>query len=366
MQIYFATIEDPRHQGYVKHKLCDILTIVMCAVLCGMDKLCDILAFAQNKSSFFNEHFGIEQIPSKPTFSRVLSIIDGQKVAESILAIMQEKLGVDGNVIAVDGKAIRITAESGKSHSALQIISAYLTANGVVLGQEKINKKTNEIPVFQQMLNYLNVSGKIVTADAMHCQRDTCAKIVEQGGDYVFGLKENQKSLHDDVELYFSDEGYDNEVEQFAMVEKNGGRLEKRVCKKIKSAKWLQERHEWPGLATAFCIERTVTAAKKTTNKETSYYITSADESAEKLLCIAREHWMIESMHWMLDAVFSEDSSRFFSENANLCMNAFRKYALGMQKKYIVTANKKCSVKRHLLDCLLNEQLLLRVIVSAK
>ena len=139
----------------------------MCAVLCGMDKLCDILTFAQNKSAFFNEYFGIEQIPSKPTFSRVLSVIDGQMVAESILSLMQKQLGIDGDIIAVDGKAIRSTAELGKTHSALQVITAYLTANGVVLGQEKIHKKTNEIPVFQQMLDYLDVAGKIVTADVM-------------------------------------------------------------------------------------------------------------------------------------------------------------------------------------------------------
>ena len=92
----------------------------------------------------------------------------------------------------------------------------------------------------------------------MHCQRNICSKIVEQGGDYVFGLKENQKSLHDDVELYFADESDGNETEQFTMVEKNGGRVEKGLCKKIKSAKWLYERHGWPGLATAFCIGRTV------------------------------------------------------------------------------------------------------------
>ena len=365
MQRYFAIIEDPRHQGYVKHKLSDILLIVMCAVLCGMDQLCDVMAYAQNKADFFRTNFGIEQIPSKPTMSRVLSVIDGQKIAETIFAILQETLGTQGDVIAVDGKAIRSTSVAGKPHSALQIITVYLTGNGVVLGQEKIHEKTNEIPVFQKMLSYLNITGKTITADAMHCQRETCAKITERGGDYVLGLKENQKSLHDDVELYFADASSNDELEQFVMVEKNGGRVEKRVCKKIKSAKWLQERHEWPGLVTAFCIERTVSTKKKTT-KETSYYITSTDESAEKLLCIVREHWMIESMHWMLDAVFSEDESRFSSDNAHLCMNAFRKVALGLQKNYIATVKKKCSVKRHLIDCLLNEQLLLKVIASAK
>ena len=164
MQHYFALIEDPRHPGYVKHKLGDILTIVMCAVLCGMDKLCDIIAFAQNKTDFFKTHFTIEDIPSKPTFSRVLAAIDGQKVAETIISLMKEQLGTKGDVIAVDGKAIRSTVKAGNSRSTLQIITAYLTESGVVLGQEAIHEKTNEIPVLQQMLlSYLNVKGKTVT-----------------------------------------------------------------------------------------------------------------------------------------------------------------------------------------------------------
>ena len=144
MQRYFAGIDDPRHQGYNKHKLSDILMIVMCAVLCGMDQLCDVLAYEQNKAEFFRIHFGIERIPSKPTVSRVLSIIDGQKLSETIFAILQETIGTQGNVIAVDGKAIRSTSKAGKPHSALQIITDYLTENGVVFGQEKIHEKTNE------------------------------------------------------------------------------------------------------------------------------------------------------------------------------------------------------------------------------
>lgn len=127
--------------------------IVMCAVLCGMDQLCDIMAYAQNKADFFRTYFGIEQIPSKPTVSRVLSIVDGQKLAETIFAILQETLGTQGDVIAVDGKAIQSTSKAGKPHSALQIITTYLTENGVVLEQEKIHEKTNEIPVFQKMLS---------------------------------------------------------------------------------------------------------------------------------------------------------------------------------------------------------------------
>jgi predicted transposase YbfD/YdcC len=361
MQEYFAIIEDPRYQGFVKHKLSDILTIVTCAVLCGMDRLCDIMAYAENKKEFFRIHFGIEKIPSKPTISRTLAVIDGQKVAESILAMMQDAIGIKGDLIAVDGKAIRSTSPNGKPHAALQVITAYLTECGVVLGQEKIHEKTNEIPVFQKMMSYLNVKGKTVTADAMHCQRNTCSMILNQGGDYLFGLKENQKTLHDDVELFFKDCPDNAKVERFSTTEKNGGRVEKRICKKVDDVRWLQELHNWPGLRAFFSMERIVTVGGKTT-REMSYYITSADTSAKQLLAFAREHWAIESLHWSLDVVFSEDSSRFLSENAHLCLNALRKYALAVHKKYLAEHHKKCSVKRHLTDCLLNEQLLLQLI----
>ena len=365
MQKYFASIEDRRYQGYVKHKLSDILTIVACAVLCGVDRLCDIMTYAENKKEFFRAHFGIEKIPSKATVSRTLAAVDGQKVAEIIMAMMQDAIGLQGDVIAVDGKAIRSTSRDGKPHSALQIVTAYLTENGVVLGQEKIHEKTNEIPVFQEMISYLNLKGKTVTADAMHCQRNTCSMILDKDGDYLFGLKENQKTLHDDVELYFNACPDSSKVDQCSTVEKNGGRVEKRICKKVSDVHWLQERHDWPGLRAFFSIERIVTAGGKTTN-ETSYYITSADASAKQLLALARNHWAIESMHWSLDVVFSEDSSRFLSENAHLCLNALRKYALAVHKKYLASQSKKCSVKQHLLNCLLNDELLLNLIAIAE
>ena len=213
MQEYFKAIEDTRHQSYIKHRLCDILVMIMCAVLCGLDDLGTVMVYIQNQADFFEQNFGIKETPSKPTVSRVLRMIDGQQVAEVIIRIMREKIGESGDVIAVDGKAIRSTSKDGETHSALQIITAYLTESGLVLGQEKIHEKTNEIPTFQKMLSYLNVSGKTVTADAMHCQKETCKLIVSKGGDYLFGLKENQKTLHDDVALYFQSPPDDAETQ---------------------------------------------------------------------------------------------------------------------------------------------------------
>lgn len=357
----FEVIEDTRHQSYVKHKLSHILTIVMCAVLCGLDELGDIVTFAENKADFLKRNYGIEKIPSKATISRVLSVVDGQKVAAIIIDIMKTSINENEKVIAVDGKAIRSTSKANKPHSALQIITAYLTESGVVLGQEKINEKTNEIPVLQQMLEYMNIERKTITADALHCQKETCAKIIKRQGDYVFGLKENQKTLYANIELYFKDNDTNKNLETFTTEEKNGGRIEKRICRKISDLSWLEESSSWAGLRTAFSVTRITTAGKKTT-EETSYYISSQDVTAKELLFLAREHWKIESMHWMLDVVLSEDKCRFWNENAHITLNILRKYALLLQKQFISSLSKKVSVKKNMLNCLMNDKLLLKVI----
>jgi len=357
----FEIIEDTRHQSYVKHKLSHILTIVMCAVLCGLDELGDIVTFAENKADFLRENFGIEKIPSKPTMNRVLSVIDGHKVAAVIIDIMKTSINENEKVIAVDGKAIRSTSKTDKPHSALQIITAYLTESGVVLGQEKINEKTNEIPVLQQMLQYMNIKGKTITADALHCQKETCSKIIEKQGNYVLGLKKNQKTLYDNIELYFKSDNTNRDLETYTTTEKNGGRIEKRICRKASDLSWLEERCSWEGLKTAFSVKRIITTANKTT-EETSYYISSEDVSAKELLFLSREHWKIESMHWMLDVVLSEDKCRFWNENAHITLNILRKYALLLQKQFIAALPKKTSVKKNMLNCLMNDILLLKII----
>lgn len=145
----------------------------------------------QKQERVFVKEFGIEAIPSKATFARVLSCVSGKEIGDAVLDILRMRFGIAGEVIAVDGKAIRSTAKPGNPHSALQILSAYVTGSGVVLAQEAIHEKTNEIPVFQEMLSYLDIEGKTVTADAMHCQRKTCRRVIQRKGDYLFGLKEN-------------------------------------------------------------------------------------------------------------------------------------------------------------------------------
>ena len=170
-----SAIEGPRHQSYVKYPLADILIIIMCAVLSGLDTLGDLATYAKNRGEFVGKELGIKKVPCKAAFGRILSMIDGKQIGEAIIHVLQNQLGTTGEVVAMDGKAICSTAKPGNPHSALQILSAYVTSSGIILGQESIHEKANEIPVFQEMLIYLDIEGKTVTADAMHCQRETAA-----------------------------------------------------------------------------------------------------------------------------------------------------------------------------------------------
>lgn len=352
LQKKLESIEDFRNQSYITYKLSDVLTIVMSGVICGLDSLEDLVIFAKERVSFFKDMFKIDKIPSKSTFSRILSVIDGKAIAQIVIDCMKESVSQLGDIIAVDGKAIRSTTKN--KHPALQILTAYLTESGVTLAQEKIHDKTNEIPVFQNMLEYLDIKNKVITADAMHCQKETCDKIIKKKGDYVFALKENQKNLYNDIKLFF-----ENETDVFDVytspVESGHGRIEERTCTKIKDISWLHDIKLWNGIKSVFAIRRKVSdKSGKNMSDETSFYISSLDVEPEKLLKITREHWKIESLHWMLDVVFNEDMSNFESEKAHECLNAFRKFALLLHKNYLKKQNKKISIKSSMLQCLIN------------
>jgi len=343
-------IEDKRYRSFVEHKLADVLVLVMCCTLCGLDELKDFVAYGKANLCFLRETFGVKTIPSASTLTRVLNMVDGERVAQAIMQFMQELLGTDGDLVAFDGKTICATAKGNREK--LHIITALLTRNGVVLGQQTVDEKTNEIPTMQEMLPYLDLEGKVVTADAMHCQRETSRLVREQGGDYIWGLKANQAALHDDVSLYMDDRIADSHIEMdtHTTVEKNAGRMERRTCYKTPTLDWLPVRSDWAGLSCAFAIDRT-TQTLAGTQVERSYYISSLDAPASELLRMTREHWKIEALHWQLDVTFSEDACRVLSANGQKTLNIFRKLALALHKNYInatVATKTKPSVRSHI------------------
>lgn len=363
------TIEDPRHEGYVEDKLSSILILIIGAVICGITELCEMMVYFEKNKAFYKKHFKIEKIPSKPTFSRVLNMINPEAVGRIMISIMVRHTDIVSEIIAFDGKAIRGTGQDGIAHSFLQTLSAYATESGVTLAQRTIGSddKTNEIPVMQNMLEVLNIEDKIITADAMHCQKETCKKITAGKGHYIFGLKGNQKELFENVKLFLDDES--QTFTKYETIEKNGGRIEQRVIHVTSDVDWLFEKSSWTGLATIFSITRTVTYKEKTT-VETGYYIssilTTSETDAKKLLYATRSHWMIESMHWFLDVVFGEDNNGFLSANAHKVLNSFRKIALFAHKKVVhsLPVKGRPSVKGHVFEALLDPSVCLDVIRS--
>jgi predicted transposase YbfD/YdcC len=358
----FSVIEDGRHPGYVKHNLADMLIMIMGGVICGITELADMMVYFENKLPFYRMNYGIEKYPSKPTLSRILNMIDGDAVGKVIAEIMRRKAGQLSDIIAADGKAIRSTGQKDQARSFLQILTAYVTGSGVTLGQEAINRedKTNEIPVFQSMLGYLDIEGKTITADAMHCQKETCRIIQAKGGNYLLGLKGNQSGLYEDIALFFSDAINDRDIQTSETIEKNGGRIEKRICRASDKIQWLAHLPLWEGLETILSITRIITAKGKT-SKDTSYYISSLPCNPQNLLFVARAHWLIESMHGSLDVIWHEDSCALLSENGHKTLNSFRKLALLAHKRYVSSLPKKSSVKSIVLAALLNDVLSLAV-----
>lgn len=364
---HFSEIEDKRCQCDVKHSLIDLLIVVMIGVLCGLDEPSEIVDNGKSKQEFLKKHFGIEKIPSRSTICRVMNLIDGDLVGQCTIKIMKELMskGTEEEIVAIDGKTICWAANMSNYKKALHIITAYQTENGVTIGQLAVSGKTNEIPVVRELIEMLDVKGKTITLDAMHCHKETVEKITKQGGNYVISVKKNQKTLHDDIKL-FMDDCIETDVDKLNVaqtVEKNGGRIEDRTCYVATDIDWLENKSEWSELSCIFAIKRKTTVKGKT-SVETKYYITNRKESAEKMLDIVRQHWKIESMHWLLDVTFSEDDCRVLSKNGQKVLNIFRKLALPIHKNYIVTNEKKISMRKNMFNSLLNEDLLLDVLKS--
>lgn len=364
---HFSVIEDTRCQCDVDHKLADVLVLIMCATLCGVEELEEIVAYGKSKFEFLEKYFGITKIPSESTLSRILNMISAEEIGLCIVNIMKEMLGTDGEIIAIDGKTICSTEKMASYRKSLHILTAYITKNGISLGQLSVGEKSNEIPCMRELLDMVDVKSKIITADALHCQKDTVAKIIQKEGDYCLGVKGNQKLLYDDIKLYFDDvvnSKYTEDKKLYKTAqtsEKNRDRHEVRTCYLLNDIEWLDRKDDWIGLRSIFAINRKTTKGG-VKSEETNYYISSLNETPERFLTIVREHWKIESLHWQLDVVFSEDDCRVLSVNGQRALNLFRKLALALQKNYKTALNGKKSMRNTMFNCLLNDKLLIDVL----
>ena len=354
--MYFGIIDDDRCEVNVLHPLIDVLKLCLIATLCGVDELDKIIDYGKNKKEFLRKNFEIKNTPSKSTLTRIFAMVDSKMLSLSIACILRHIIKSKPEQIMVDGKAIRSTDAIKAMEKMMNIVTAY-TDTGIAIGQKTVDSKSNEIPAVRELIEMLDIEGKVLTMDAMHCQKETVEKIINNHGDYVVQLKANQGTFHEDVYAMFDDKYMDEtdkdcEYEIYSTIEKSHGRIEKRTCYVLNEIEFFTNyMNDWKGLKKIFAVKREVERDGKAT-KEISCYLSSKNTSAEKLLSYTRNHWKIESMHHILDVSFDEDNCRLYSQKAQENMNIFRKCSISIHKQYL-GEDKKKTVKSNMFNCLI-------------
>lgn len=330
---HFQNITDPRRDNK-RHKLIDIITIAICAVISNADNYEEICLFGNSKHDWFKKFLLLPHgIPSADTFERVFSRIDPEEFKQSFISWIKEiNQLTSGEVIAVDGKTLRRSHDKRNGKSAIHMVSAWASASGLVLGQVKTDGKSNEITAIPELLKILEIEGCIITIDAMGCQKKIASTIVDKNADYVFSLKGNQGSLHKNIELYFQQQ-LKTSTDYYETVDNEHGRVEVRRYWTVSDIDWLQGKEEWKNLNTICMVGRERHFEEKV-ERETSYYIGSIESDAKKFGNAIRSHWGIEnSLHWVLDVTFREDDSRIRKGNAPENFAVLRHIALNLIKK---------------------------------
>lgn len=335
----FSNVPDPRMTGKVAHKLCDILTIAVCAVITGIDSWTLMEDFGHYHEEWFRTFLELPNgIASHDTFGNVFASLDPVEFEKAIVLWLNDLVesNTQGKHIAMDGKTLRGSFDKATGKAAIHMVSAYVHENHAVFGQLAVDEKSNEITAIPQLLDKLKLKDATVTIDAMGCQRDISQKIIDKKGHFVLALKGNQGSLHEDVKNYIDDFREGNIKAQHdydETINKGHGRIETRRCWSFFDIKWLQDRHDWPGLASVVLIESTRTINGQS-NTERRYYISShPGKNAQRLSTLIRNHWKIEnSLHWVLDVCFNEDSCRVRNKNAAENLSRTRKIAMTLLK----------------------------------
>lgn len=315
------TIEDPRLDRQKLHELFDILVIALIATICGVDSFMQMEDFGISKESWFRQFLSLKNgIPSHDTFNRVFALLDPEALDSCLSSIVQTllKRGPKSKTIALDGKTLRGSFDEAKGQSALHLVSAFATETHLLLGQVKTQEKSNEITAMPELLALLDLSGTIVTIDAMGCQTDIAKQIKDQGGDYILSLKGNQGTLHEDTKTLFRYEKQrkHKQARVHTEIDKGHGRIETRTCEVLLCPKEFVHREHWEGIQSLIRIQSHRDLGDKVTS-ETRYYISSLLPDPKQMLQAIRSHWAVENnLHWSLDVSFREDLSRVRKDQA--------------------------------------------------
>jgi predicted transposase YbfD/YdcC len=325
----FRGSRDPRTGNAKRHELLEILLIGLCTVLCGGETCTDMVRFGRAKHTFLEEVLTLRHgIPSHDTFSRVFRLLDPAQFQACFLTFMRRFAEGCRGVVALDGKTLRRSFDRASSASPLHLVSAWAVEQRLVLAQRAVEDKSNEITAVPQLLKMLGLKGVVVTADALNCQREIAAQVIEQGGDDVLALKANQGTLFADVQLFVDDPK--TPLARAESVDGDHGRIEVRQAALSPDIAWLQEHHAWPGLRAI----GKVTAARETpakTSIETRYFLMSQALTPERFLAVVRAHWGIENgLHWVLDVTMNEDQMRNRKDNGPENLALLRRLALNL------------------------------------
>jgi predicted transposase YbfD/YdcC len=367
---HFGKIRDPRIDRSKRHKLLDILIIAICAVICGADSWVDIEMFGKSKLEWLKTFLKLPNgIPSHDTFGRVFAALNPVEFENSFMEWVQaiQQLTA-GQVIAIDGKQMRGSKDVPEGKAGIYMVSAWATENQLVLGQRKVDEKSNEITAVPQLLKLLDISGCIVVLDAISTQTKIAKTIIDQGGDYILNVKENQGHLYEDIHDLFEDDWKfdfkDAPYSYAKTVNKGHGRIEIRQCWTISDPEYLanvRELTRWAGIQSLTMIlsERRIGEEVEIQDR---YYISSLPSDAEKILKAKRSYWGIENrLHWVLDIAFNEDHSRVRKDNAPQNFAVLRHMALNLLKQ---EHSLKVGIKAKRLKCGWDSAYLLQVLAG--
>lgn len=366
---HLTKIKDPRIDRTKEHLLIDILTIAVCATICGADGWTEMQEFGEAKEEWFRLFLELPNgIPSHDTFRRVFMLLrpsEFQQVFLDWVKTIAKQMKTE--LVSIDGKHLRgsrTAAERKDGKEGLRMVSAWASENGLVLGQVKTREKSNEITAIPELLRVLELKGCIVTIDAMGCQTEIAAQIIAQEADYVLSLKGNQGTLHKDIADYFywaEKHGFKEiEYDRAQTLSKGHGRIEERRCWVTEDVDWLVQKPKWAGLKSIVMVESRREIIGKEASLERRYFISSLAADAKEILRAVRGHWGIEnSLHWVLDVAFREDHCQIKDVTAAENMAILRHIVLNLLKQ-----EKSCKrgIKTKRLKAGWDESYLLRVL----